>query len=113
MEHETIAVPGCEGTTVREIFSNGQIQVMKVDVTAGGEIPMHTHDTAATMIVVEGNATALGKACRYVRKGDIVVKEANEAHGFSGISQPFSFISISEGQGIMHAHGKHWDLKYL
>ncbi len=113
MKQETIVVPGCKGTTVREIFSNGQIQIMKVDVAAQGEIPMHAHDTAATMIVVEGSATALGKSCRYVKKGDVVVKEANEAHGFSGITQPFSFISVSNGEGIMHDHGKAWDLKYL
>ena len=113
MKQETIAVPGCKATTVSEIFSNGQVQVMKVDVAPNGEIPLHAHDTAATMIVVEGSATALGKACRFVKKGDIVVKEAHEAHGFSDISQPFSFISISYGNGIMQDHGKNWDLKYI
>lgn len=113
MKQETIAVPGCKGTTVQEIFSDGQVQVMKVDVEPNGEIPMHSHDTPATMIVVSGSAMALGKACKYVRKGDVVVKVANEAHGFTEITEPFSFISISHGQGIMHKSGQSWDMHYL
>ncbi len=109
---QEIEVPGCKSTTVQEIFSDGQVQIMKVRVSPGGEIPLHSHNVPATMIVLEGSAIALGKKNKNVKKGDVVIKMANEAHGFTNVKKAFSFISISGEKGIMRNQGKNWDMEY-
>src|SRR5713226_6744271 len=92
---------GCRLTTVEALSTQEGVQVLKVRVEPGGEIPLHQHDCAATMVVVSGSARTLGKDGRLARKGDVVVKAANEPHGFVDITEPFCFISISEGGGIV------------
>lgn len=113
MEMKQIEVPGCKGTTVQNLYTIPRMQVMKVDVSPGGEIPMHKHSCAATMVIMKGEAKALGKGKdRVVRKGEIVAKAGNEPHGFTEVKEPFSFISISYDDGIMR-NPNNWDMEYL
>lgn len=108
---DRIPVPECTGTTVEKLFETDGLQFLKVVVEPGGEIPLHTHACAATMIVTQGSAHTLGKDGRVVHKGDVVVKTPNEPHGFTEIQAPFSFISISGGEGIVR-DGK-WDMQFV
>jgi quercetin dioxygenase-like cupin family protein len=110
MEHTFTAVPGCAGTSVKNLTDDNGLQVLEVRVEAGGEIPLHEHDCAATMIITNGSASALGKDIKHVKKGDIVVKAPNEPHGFTDINEPFCFISISDGDGIKLENG--WDMTF-
>ncbi len=105
------SVPGSRGTTVQEILTENGVQVLKVEVESGGEIPLHAHECAATMIVLRGSARALGKNSRIVREGDVVTKVPHEPHGFNEIADGFVFISVSNQAGIIKA-GR-WDLEYL
>ncbi|HLC79759.1 MAG TPA: hypothetical protein VJG83_05055 [archaeon] len=111
MENEFVKVPGCKETEVKELYHDNQTQISVVQVARGGEIPMHCHDCAATMIITKGSAKAIGKDYKIVKNGDIVVKKPKEAHGFTQIKEPFEFISVSEGNGIMH-NGE-FDIKYI
>lgn len=111
MNTEPIDVPGCKGTTVHELLLDEGVQVLKVEVETGGEIPLHSHECAATMVITKGSARTLGKDAHAVSAGDIVVKSRNEPHGFTDVSQHFEFISISDRNGIMKTDS--WDLKYL
>ncbi len=104
-------VPGTSKAYVQELLTQDGLQVMKVLVEKGGEIPMHRHDCAATMVVVAGKAKSLGTHGRMVQKGDIIVKKPNEPHGFAEVTEPFTFISISDEKGIMQKG--HWDINYL
>lgn len=110
MNETRTPVPGCQGTNVRELLSQESLHVLYVEVEPGGEIPMHTHACAATMVVTQGQARGLGKGDRLVTKGDVIVKAANEPHGFTEVRKPFAFISISDGAGIRKADG--WDMQY-
>jgi len=113
METKQIKVPGCKGTTVQNLYSIPGMQVMKVDVSPGGEIPIHKHSCAATMVIMKGEAKVLGKGKdRVVRKGEVVAKDENEPHGFTEVKEPFSFISISYNDGIMQDQNN-WDMEYL
>jgi quercetin dioxygenase-like cupin family protein len=111
MNIEPIEVPGCKATTVHELLMDEGIQVLKVEVAPGGEIPLHSHKCAATMVITKGTARTLGKDARAVSAGDIVIKSRNEPHGFTGVTQQFEFISISDREGIMRPD--FWDLNYL
>lgn len=107
-----VSVPGCQGTTVQNLLQEVGLQVLKVEVEAKGEIPLHTHECAATMIVVKGGACALlGGSSRIVDVGDVIVKGPNEPHGFTNVDKPFSFISICDNDGILKERG--WDITYL
>ena len=110
MSTEKVAVPGCRSTTVQKLLLEDGMQVLKVEVDPGGEIPLHTHECAATMVIVRGRARTLGKDGRVVSAGEVVVKAPNEPHGFTEVEEPFWFISISDDGGIMRANG--WDIKY-
>jgi quercetin dioxygenase-like cupin family protein len=110
MNTEPIEVPGCKGTTVHELLLDEGVQVLKVEVEPGGEIPLHSHECAATMVITKGSARTLGKDARAVRTGDVVVKSPNEPHGFTDVSEQFQFISISDHSGILQKDS--WDLKY-
>jgi quercetin dioxygenase-like cupin family protein len=110
MNTEMIEVPGCKGTTVRELLVDKGVQVLKVEVEPGGEIPLHSHECAATMVITKGSARTLGKDSHAVSAGDIVVKSRNEPHGFTDVSQHFEFISISDHHGIMQPNS--WDMDY-
>ena len=103
-------VPGCVAVKAKHLVSEKSLQVLEVKVEKGGEIPMHSHSCAATMVVIEGSAKAIGHNERSVKKGDVIIKKAQEPHGFTSITEPFVFISISDGEGIMHDHD--WDIKY-
>ncbi len=105
-----VQVPGCRGTLVQRLLSGDGLQVLSVDVEPGGEIPLHSHDCAATMVITKGRARALGNSPRLVAAGDVVVKAPKDPHGFAEISEPFSFISISDRDGILHNDG--WDVVY-
>ncbi len=111
MKSEILEVPGCSQTTIRKLFEEEGLQILEVEVQPGGEIPLHTHDCAATMVILDGKARALGNHERQVNRGDVVVKQPHEPHGFDGIDGPFSFVSISNENGIVRSNG--WDLKYL
>jgi quercetin dioxygenase-like cupin family protein len=111
MNTEMIEVPGCKGTTVRELLVDEEVQVLKVQVEPGGEIPLHSHECAATMVITKGSARTIGKDARAVHAGDIVIKSRNEPHGFTDVIQHFEFISISDREGIMRSDS--WDLNYL
>jgi quercetin dioxygenase-like cupin family protein len=111
MTDDTIAVPGCRRTLVTKLYEERGKQILKVDVEPGGEIPLHAHECAATMIILEGTARALGKGDRIVQKGDMVVKAPQEPHGFTDVTERFSFISISDKAGIMREDA--WDMVYL
>jgi len=106
-----VAVPGCNKTTVQEILNDNDVHILKVDVAPGGEIPLHYHNCAATMVIIKGEASAIGKKRKTVSKGDVVIKQSEEPHGFTDIKEPFCFISISSGKGIYQ--DKDWDMKYL
>lgn len=110
MSNEKIAIPGCLGTTVQKLFSKDGTQVLRVEVEPGGEIPMHMHECAATMVIIKGSALALGCSPRLVSTGDVVVKTPNELHGFAEIKEPFGFISVSDNQGIMQ--NDQWDIAF-
>ena len=84
--------------------------MLRVVVGHGGEVPLHSHDCAATMVVLGGSAFALGRRGRRVSKGDVVVKAPREPHGFSEVDAPFTFISISDGEGIQRETS--WDMQY-
>jgi quercetin dioxygenase-like cupin family protein len=108
-----INVPGCKDTFVQEISSDGKVQVMNVEVEKKEMMPFHSHDCAATMIITEGAATALGRKKRSVKQGDIVIRKRNARHGFSDIKNTFSSISLSDGHGIMSNHEKSGDRNYI
>jgi len=110
MNTPKIAVPGCIGTFVTEVLEEEGCQILKVDVEPGGEIPLHSHACSATMVIMRGKSRALGKGERMVKKGDVVVKAPHEPHGFTEVTEPFSFLSISDNKGIMQRDG--WDMKY-
>jgi quercetin dioxygenase-like cupin family protein len=105
------AVPGCLGTYVELIGDRPGFQVLRVSVENGGEIPLHAHDCAATMVILEGTARTLGKDGRIVRPGDVVIKAGREPHGFTDAEGGFAFLSISTGNGIFQSG--EWDLTYL
>lgn len=111
MNNERLTVPGCRGTTAQKLLLDDGIQVLKVVVEPGGEIPLHAHECAATMVITKGSARTLGKDGRPVKAGDVVVKSPNEPHGFTQVSEHFEFISISNDRGILLADS--WDLSYL
>jgi quercetin dioxygenase-like cupin family protein len=111
IETNTLEAPGCNGTRVKKLHEEEGLQILRVDVEPGGEIPVHTHDCAATMVILEGTARAIGKGDRIVKKGDVVVKTAKEPHGFSDIKEPFSFISLSTDDGIVRPDG--WNMRFL
>jgi quercetin dioxygenase-like cupin family protein len=111
MNTEPIKVPGCKGTTVHELLLDEGVQVLKVEVEPGGEIPLHSHECAATMVITKGSARTLGNDPHSVGAGDIVIKSRNEPHGFTDVSEHFEFISISDHKGIMQTRS--WDLNYL
>mgnify|MGYP001560673906 CR=1 FL=1 len=112
MERRTIEVPGCEKTTVEDLLSEPGTQVMRVRVHPGGRIPLHSHECAATMVITEGRAYALGAGkSRYVDRGEVLVKGPGESHGFEDVREPFSFISISYDKGIMRPDG--FDIRYI
>lgn len=111
MSTETLEAPGCKETTVKKLHEENGLQILRVDVAPGGEIPLHAHDCAATMVILKGTARALGKGDRIVKKGDVVVKTAKEPHGFSDIKNPFSFISLSTEDGIVRPDG--WNMRFL
>ncbi|MDD5068031.1 MAG: cupin domain-containing protein [Candidatus Pacebacteria bacterium] len=105
----TVAVPGCPGTVVEELPSALGRQFLRVTIERGGEVPLHSHECAATMIVTHGSARKLverGNAER-VKAGDVITKAAREPHGFTEIGEEgFSFISVSGGLGIVQEGGK-------
>lgn len=104
MQNQEIVVPGCLGTTVRKLKSNHGLQFLEVTIAHGGEVPLHTHECAATMIVTHGSARKLtgdGKE-ELVKPGDVITKQAHEPHGFADIGdEGFRFISLSENDGIV------------
>lgn len=104
-----VPVPGCTGTTMRELQSAHGLQFLEVNIERGGEVPLHTHDCAATMIVTRGVAYKLtenGKG-EQVKQGDVIVKAAKEPHGFTSVGEEgFQFISLSDNGGIVHQGGK-------
>jgi quercetin dioxygenase-like cupin family protein len=106
-----IPVPGCSETFVETLCDDSDSHVLKVEVNPGGEIPLHSHECAATMVVLHGEALAVGIHPRRVQKGDVIVKAPNEPHGFSEITAPFVFISISDGDGIKRGSAE-WDINY-
>jgi quercetin dioxygenase-like cupin family protein len=111
MNTETLGAPGCKRTTVQKLHDERGLQILRVDVEPGGEIPLHEHDCAATMVILEGTARALGKGERVVQKGDVVVKTPHEPHGFTDISGRFSFISLSTDAGIVRPD--RWDMTFV
>jgi len=117
LSQEHIRVPGCSGVTVREMPSAHGLHILEVNVAPGGEIPLHTHDCAATMIITRGSACKLisGGSGDYVGPGDVVRKAKGEPHGFSAIGEDgFQFISFSDGDGILREHSDDdWDLRYV
>lgn len=104
-------IPGSKRAYVQDLLSTEGLQVMRVFVEKGGEIPLHVHDCAATMVVVSGKAKAIGSKDRIVQKGNVIVKKPKEPHGFTEVKEPFTFISVSDDKGIMHKDG--WDMGYL
>lgn len=105
-----IPVPGCSATTAELLLQADGVQILRVRVAVGGEIPTHAHDCAAAMFVVAGSATAVGEESRVVHAGDVVVKAKREPHGFTNVTAPFSFISVSSDGGILRDGG--WDLQF-
>lgn len=111
MDTDMLEAPGCRRTRVRKLHEEGGLQILRVDVEPGGEIPLHEHDCAATMVILEGSARALGKGERIVKKGDVVVKTPHQPHGFTDINGRFSFISLSDAAGIVRPDG--WDMSFV
>lgn len=111
MNDERISVQGCRHTTVQKLYSEHGVQVLNVEMEPGGEIPLHAHECAATMVITKGRARTLGKDGRVVAAGDVVAKAPNEPHGFTQIEERFCFVSISDGGGIVRRDG--WDLRYI
>lgn len=97
-------IKGCPGTSVKKMPPVHGLQCLQVTILPGGEVPLHSHECAATMIVVSGRArklTRTGKG-QFVKAGSVVVKTAGEPHGFTEVSpEGFRFISLSEGKGIV------------
>jgi quercetin dioxygenase-like cupin family protein len=110
MKKQNLSVPGCNKTKVEHLVTGDDFQVLKVDVAPGGEIPFHSHSCAATMLIIQGSAKVLGKTMEYTKIGDVIKKAPNESHGFVDISEPFSFISISYGKGILQ--DSKWDMNF-
>jgi quercetin dioxygenase-like cupin family protein len=106
-----VDVPGCHGTSVEMIGAGIGFQVLRVAVLPGGEIPLHRHDCAATMVILSGTARALGAVERIVKSGDVIAKSADEPHGFTDVDMEFVFLSVSTGDGIMH--GAEWDVEFI
>lgn len=104
-----VLVPGCPGTTVRELQPAHGLQFLEVNIESGGEVPLHTHECASTMIVTRGSARKLtrnGKSER-VKQGDVIAKAAKEPHGFTEVGEEgFQFISLSDNAGIVRQDGK-------
>ncbi|HEV7449353.1 MAG TPA: cupin domain-containing protein [Candidatus Paceibacterota bacterium] len=100
-----IRVPGCPGTSIRELLSmHPGLQILEVTVESGGRIPLHLHDCAATMIVTRGSARKLTAdgSTQPVKPGDVLAKAAKEPHGFDDVGEGgFTFISLSDGRGIV------------
>jgi len=111
MENKQINVPGCKDVVVKDLLTENGLQIMKVNVGVGGEIPLHKHGCMATMVITEGQAKILGKNGGIAKKGDVVTKVSNELHGFTDVKGPFSFVSISSGKGIMQENI--WDMDFL
>lgn len=107
-ERKIVKINGCSGTSVRKLVPVNGLQCLEVRILPGGEVPLHSHGCAATMIVVAGSARKLqlsGKG-RVVRPGDVVIKAAGEPHGFTEVGPDgFRFISLSEGEGIVTSRG--------
>lgn len=105
---KTMTVPGCAGTTVRELRPVHGLQFLEVNIERGGEVPLHTHECAATMIVTRGSARKLtenGKS-ELVKSGDVIAKAAREPHGFTEVGEEgFQFISLSDNGGIVRQVG--------
>ena len=103
-------IEGCPGTSVKKMTPVHGLQCLEVSILPGGSVPLHSHSCAATMIVVAGEARKLtkdGRKGRLVRTGAVIIKQANQPHGFAGVGpNGFKFISLSEGKGIVRDHNE-------
>ncbi len=111
MTEKPIRVPGCKRTTVSVLFTDRRTQILKVHVARGGEIPLHQHKAAATMIILRGKARVLGKERRAVRPGSVVAKKSMEPHGFSDVRSALTFLSFASRGSIVKE--SRWDLQYV
>lgn len=110
MKVKTTPLPGCVKTTVQEIYTHNDLQILKVDVEHNGEVPMHTHKSNVTMLVLSGFAHVIGDNNYVVQKGDIIKVKPEQPHGFTRVEQNLSFISIIEGDNLIQ-NGK-YDISY-
>ncbi len=90
----------------------GQEQSVLVQANSGAMIPLHTHDTDATMIIVSGSGRVLSEDPsangREVEPGHCVFFEARKPHGFE--AGPNGLRFISRNGGIVDGDGN-WDLQ--
>jgi len=93
----------CEKTSVQEIFSQHNTQVLLVEIAPGGEVPPHHHEVPCTIHILEGSGAWYDgvNRCR-VKAGDVYHKQAGQVHGFSDIgSDGLRFTSVSYGAGLL------------
>lgn len=107
-----LVVPGSTGVTIEPLGSIGGVQLNKVRVAPGGQIPLHSHECNSGMGITQGSARTLGKdENKPVRPGDYIYKPSGTLHGFTDIgAEGFEFISMSDGDGIVLNTG--WDIAY-
>jgi len=110
-------VTGASQTTAQIIEQGADQQVQIVEIHAGGQIPLHSHDIGSSYIVLEGSGRLLGKTERTVKAGDVFYIPANQPHGWTDVSgKTLRFVSVSSGHGIYKKHATasegEWNIKY-
>lgn len=112
------SVPGTTSTTAQTISQGPDMEVQRVVIRPGGEIPMHSHPFGQSYCVVEGQGvitTPRGKT--NVDRGDAGYFAPNEPHSWQNTGKAdLVFISSSAGeQGILEANettGGKWNIHY-
>lgn len=111
-------VPGAENTFAKTLNQGADMEVQRVHVLEGGNIPLHSHSFGQSYVVVEGEGTivtSIGKT--QVGPGSAGYFNPEEAHSWQNkSSNNLVFISSSASEeGIYETNegsGGKWNIHY-
>ena len=83
--------------TRRKLLAQGDggFYAQVVDIPAGFEAPLHTHDHAEVFLVLDGGCTFGGEAMGPL---DMTVVAANEPYGFTAGPDGLRFLIVRQGK---------------
>lgn len=108
------ALPDVQVFSMSGNLKHGEPQQVLVKVSPGGEIPLHSHNVDARMMIVSGSGKVLSDDPEInqstVQGGTCVFFEKMKAHGFQAGDEGLSFVS--DNGGIVDEHHR-WDLEFV